>query len=84
MSLNAVTRSVCAVFATVSAICCMPDMVTVVLPVKEDPGKSPTLPPAVPLITVGPVFVIVVAPRTAKVAVLPGRIVGAMADDVGG
>ena len=84
MSLNAVTRSVCAVFATVSAICCMPDMVTEVLPVNEDPGNSPTLPPALPLITVGPVLVTVVAAKTAKVVVLPGRIVGATADDVGG
>jgi hypothetical protein len=38
----------------------------------------------VPLITVGPVFVTVVPAKTPKVVVLPGRIVGASADDVGG
>ena len=82
--MNAVTRSVCAVFAAVSAMCCTPEVVTVELPVNEDPGKSPMSPPAVPLMAVGPVFVIVVAARTPKVDVLPGRIVGVTAEDVGG
>ena len=84
MSLKRVTRSVCAVFATVSAMCRIPELVTLVSPVNEVPGKSPTSPPAVPLMTVGPVFVMVVAPRTPKVEVLPGRIVGTTADEVGG
>jgi hypothetical protein len=34
--------------------------------------------------TVGPVLVMVVAAKTPKVVVLPGRIVGATADEVGG
>ena len=82
--LAAVTKSVWAVFATESAMCWAPDIVTVVLPVKEEPGKSPTFPPAVPVMTVGPVFVIVVPPRTAKVDVLPGVTVGPAADTEAG
>lgn len=84
MSLKAVTRSVCAVVATGSAMCCTPEVVTLELPVKADPGASPISPPADPLITVGPVFVIVVAARTAKLVVVPGVIVGVAADVVVG
>ena len=84
MLLAAVTKSVCAVFAAVSARCCAPEIVTVELPVKEVPGKSPTFPPAVPEMTVGPVFVIVVPPRTAKVDVLPGVTIGAAAETEAG
>ena len=84
MSLNIVTKSVCAVFAGPSAMCCAPEIVTVELPVKEDPGKSPTFPPAVPLIVVGPVFVIVVPANTAYVLVVPGVIVGLAAEVVVG
>lgn len=76
----AATKSVCAVFARVSAMCCTPDVVTVVLPVNDEPGKSPISPPAEPLIVVGPVFVMVVPPRTAKDVVLPAVIVGPAAD----
>ena len=84
MLLAAVTKSVCAVLATESAICWAPEIVTVVLPVKEDPGKRPIFPPAVPEMTVGPVFVIVVPPRTAKVDVLPGVTVGPAAETEAG
>lgn len=41
-------------------------------------------PPAVPLIVVGPVFVIVVAPNTANVVVLPGVTVGPAAETIAG
>ena len=84
MSLKAVTKSVCAVLATASVMCGTPDMVTVVLPVNEDPGNRPTSPPADPLMVVGPVFVIVVPPKTAKLEVVPGRIVGPAAEVVAG
>lgn len=53
---------------------------TVELPVKADPGATPMLPPAVPLIVVGPVLVIVVAPKTAKLVVVPWVIVSPAAD----
>ena len=57
---------------------------TVVLPVKEEPGAKPISPPAVPLITVGPVLVMVVAARTQNVVVVPGVITGAAASDEAG
>ena len=80
MSLKAVTKSVCAVFATALAICCTPEIVTVVLPVNEVPGNSPMFPPAVPLMVVGPVLVIVVPAKTPKPVVVPGRIIGPAAE----
>jgi hypothetical protein len=46
-------------------------MVTEAEPVKAVPGERPTSPPAVPLIVVGPVFVIVEPARTAKLLVVP-------------
>ena len=82
--LYAATKSVCAVFATASARCCAPEIVTLALPVNADPGKSPTSPPAVPPIVVGPVFVMVVPPSTAKVVVLPGVTVGPAAETMAG
>lgn len=82
--LNAATRSVCAIDAAVSAMCFTPDVVTVVLPVKEVPGDIPISAPAVPLITVGPVLVMVSPPRTAYVTVVPLVIVGPAAELLAG
>jgi hypothetical protein len=43
------------------------------------PGDTPILPPELPPIVVGPVFVIVVPARTAKLAVVPRFTVGSAA-----
>ena len=58
----------------------MPVVVKEPVFVKEVPGERPISPPAVPLTVVAPVLVIVEEAKTAKLAVLPGRIVGPAAD----
>ncbi len=62
----------------------VPELVTLPLPVYEVPGDNPTSPPAVPEIVVAPVFVIVLPARIPYVVVVPGRIVGLMADNIAG
>lgn len=72
-ALNAVVRSLCACAATASATCAVPVKVPfggALKPVIEVPGLTPMS----PLITDGPVFVTVLAPRTPKVAAAPRSI----------
>src|SRR5665647_1049306 len=66
-SLYAVTRSFLAWSATASVKCTAPVTVTSARPANCVPGCSPTS----PVIVVGPVLVIVVPAKTAKLAVVP-------------
>ncbi len=72
----AATRSVLALIATVSLMCTVPLTVTSAFPGNAEPGYIPTSPPASPLIVVGPVLVIVVPAKTAKLEVVPRFTVG--------
>jgi len=70
-SLYAITRSFLANCATASSMCTAPLNVTLAFPVNEEPGNSPTSPPASPLIVVGPVLVIAEPAKTPNVEVVP-------------